>query len=143
MKGTKAALQFVVEGVYYKSVILGTDQQHGVLTDVNGVQIQTFYGYPQEIWDNKLEHLMDNDFVYLGNAYRNNSVFYEVCKDRVCVVDQIKLNKFLPVATEAYGLAFFPKGHSAGTNCVVAYYFTSNPTLQRADVHVDFIDSGC
>ncbi|WP_276538449.1 pilus assembly FimT family protein [Vibrio pelagius] len=143
MESVKATLQFVVEGVYYKSVILGTDQQYEVITDVNGIQIQTYYGYPQEIWDNKLEHLMDNDYVYLGNAYKDSSVFNEICQAPVCVVDQIKLNKFLPVDTEAYALALFPKGHSAGTNCAVSYYFTVDRSLGVADVNVELIASGC
>ena len=143
MKGVRASLQLVVDGVYFKSVIQGTDGQREVQTDVNGIQIETYYGYPQEIWDNKLEHLMDHSFTYLGNAYKNNSLFNETCTDAVCVVDQIKLNRFLPVNTEAYALAFFPKGHSAGTNCVVAYYFTAPESQGYADVHVEIVDSGC
>lgn len=143
MKGIKASLQLVVDGVYFKSVIQGTDSEREVQTEVNGIQIQTYYGYPQEVWDNKLEHLMDNSFTYLGNAHQNNSLFDKVCSDAVCVVDQIKINKFLPVSTEAYALAFFPRGHSAGTNCVVVYYFTAPASQGYADVHVESIDSGC
>ncbi len=148
MQQVRASLKFVVEGVYFKSVIQGTDGLRSTwatpyYTDVNGIQIQTYYGAPQEIWDDKLEHLMDQNFTYLGNAYKDSSMFTEVCRDAVCVVDQIKLKDFLPVSTEAYALAFFPKGHSAGTNCVVTYYFTAPESQGYADVHVDLIDSGC
>ncbi len=142
MKGDKASMQLVVDGVYFKSVIQGTDGQREVQTDVNGIQIQTYYGYPQEIWDNKLEYLMDHSFTYLGNAYKNNILFDETCSDAVCVVDQIKLSQ-LGYSTTAYALAFVAKGHTLRTNCSVVYYFTAPASQGYADVHIDIIDSGC
>lgn len=143
MQGIKGSLRAVVDGVYYQSVIQGTDTKREISTDVNGISIQTYYGYPQEIWDNKLEHLMSHSFNYLGNAYQNNSVVNEICNDSMCVVDQIKLNKFMDVSTEAYALAIFPKGHSVTSDCVTAYYFTAPESQGYADVHVDVVDKGC
>lgn len=142
MKGVKSSLQLVIEGVHFKSVIQGTDDEREVQTDVDGIQIQTYYGYPQEIWADKLEHLMQHSFTYLGNAYQNNSLFDETCTDAVCVVDQVKLSQ-LGYSTSAYALAFIPKGHSVKTNCVVVYYFTAPESQGYADVHIDAIDSGC
>ncbi len=148
MQGVRASLRQVVDGVYFKSVIQGTDGLRSTwetpyYTDVNGVQIKTYYGAPQEIWDDKLELLMDQSFTYLGNAYEDNDMFTEICPDAICVVDQIKLKNFLDVSTEAYGLAFFPKGYSAKNLCVVTYYFTAPESQGYADIHVDLIDSGC
>ncbi len=149
MKGVRASLRQVVEGVYYKSVIQGTDGRREVMTDVNGTQIQTYYGAPQEIWDDKLENLMEHNFTYLGNGHYGydgaaaTKVVNEVCKDAVCVVDQIKLNNYLSVSTQAYALAFFPKGHSALSGCAVVYYFTAPESQGYADMHVDLVDTGC
>lgn len=143
MQGARASLQFVVDSVYYKSVIQGTDSQRAVQTDVDGVQIQTYYGYPQEIWDNRLEHLMVNSFNYLGNAYRDNKLFDTKCAESVCVIDQIKLADLLGNGMGGYALAFIPRGTSLRSNCAVVYYFTAYESQGFADVHVESIDGGC
>ncbi len=142
MHGVKAALQLTIDGVHFKSVIQGTDNKREVQTDVNGIQIQTYYGYPQEIWDDKLEHLMDHSFTYLGNAHYDGISLDETCPDAVCVIDQLKLSK-LGYSTTAYALVFIPKGHSVKTGCSVVYYFTAPESQGYADVHVEVIDDGC
>ncbi len=143
MLAVRASLQFVVDSVYYKSVIQGTDSQRAVQTDIDGVQIQTYYGYPQEIWADKLEHLMVDDFNYLGNAYNDNSLFNTRCVTPVCVIDQIKLADLFGNGMGGYALAFIPKGTSLRDNCAVVYYFTAYESQGYADVHVESIDSGC
>ncbi|PNH97970.1 type II secretion system protein [Vibrio diazotrophicus] len=143
MKGVKASLQTVIDGVYFKSVIQGTDGERKTDTDVNGILIRTYYGYPHEIWDDKLEHLMDNSFSYLGNAYNNNSLFDTTCTEAVCVIDQIQLSRLLSISTTAYALAFLPRGHSLRTKCAVVYYFVVNDVEKYSDVHIEVIDSGC
>ncbi len=142
MQGVKASLEFVIEGVNYKSIIQGTDRQREVYTEVNGIQIQTYYGYPQEIWKNKLEHLMENSFTYLGNAHYDGLDLDKNCTAAVCVIDQIKLSN-LGYSTAAYALAFIPKGHTIKTDCSVVYYFTAPESQGYADVHIEIIDSGC
>ncbi len=143
MHGVKASLEFVIEGVNYKSIIQGTDRQREVFTEVNGVQIQTYYGYPQEIWENKLEHLMEHSFTYLGNAYYDKELdLSKICTAAVCVIDQIKLENF-GYNTKAYALAFIPKGHTIKTDCSVVYYFTAPESQGYADVHIEIVDSGC
>ncbi len=148
MQKVKVSLETAVNGVYYKSVIQGTDGLRSTwetpyYTEVNGIQIKTYYGAPQELWENGLENLMDHSFTYLGNAYEDNSVFDDVCSDAVCVIDQIKVKNFLPFTTEAYALAIFPKGHSAGTGCGVYYWFTAPESQGYADTHVVMSTDGC
>lgn len=88
MHGVKASVQAVVDGVYYKSVIQGTDGERRYdNTEVNGISIRTYFGYPHEIWKDKLEHLMEHSFTYMGNAYNDTSLFDQTCNDAVCVVD--------------------------------------------------------
>ncbi len=143
MKGVEASLKFVVDGVSYQSAIQGTEKQRAVTTTVNGVELTTYYGYPQEIWDNKLEHLMDGDFYFMGNAYQNNGLFDEVCPESICVIEQIKLSTLFADSTNGYALAFLPKGSSLRSNCVVAYYFTAYESDGYAKVNVETIDDGC
>ncbi|WP_275659028.1 prepilin-type N-terminal cleavage/methylation domain-containing protein [Shewanella sp. Isolate11] len=143
MKGLQASLKFVVEAVSYQSAIQGTDRERAVTTTVNGVDIQTYYGYPQEIWDDKLEHLMAGDFYFMGNAYQDNGLFEEVCPQTICVVEQIKLSTLFADGTAGYALAFLPKGYSLRNNCSVAYYFTAYPSDGYAKVFVKTIDGGC
>ncbi|MBD0786902.1 type II secretion system protein [Vibrio sp. Y2-5] len=144
MKGIKASLQLVIDGVYFKSVIQGTDQTYDTYTKVDGVQIRTYYGYPQEIWPNKLELLMTNGFTYLGNGYTNSAFLDETCTESVCVVDQVPLRHIVS-GRSGYGMAFIPKGYTVKqANCMVAYYFVAeNGKPQNTDVHVDMFDSGC
>ncbi|CAE6892925.1 type II secretion system protein [Vibrio alginolyticus] len=143
IKGIKATLQVVIDSVHAQSLIQGTEKQREVQTEVNGVYIQTYYGYPQEIWDDKLEHLMSHTFNYLGNGYNNNSLYSTTCDYSVCVVDQIKLSELYNDNTGGYALAFFPKGKSLQDNCVAVYYFTAYESDGFADVHVESRTSEC
>ncbi len=143
IKGIKATLQIVIDSVHAQSVIQGTDKQREVQTEVHGVNIQTYYGYPQEIWDDKLEHLMSHSFDYLGNGYKDNALYDASCEHSVCVVDQIKLSQFYEDDTGGYALAFFPKGKTLRDNCLAVYYFTAYESDGFADVHIESQTSGC
>ncbi len=113
MQGTKAALQVVVDGVHYQSVIQRTDSQREVTTMGNGVEITTYYGAPQELWPNHLEPLMQHSFTYLGNAYKDNGLFDKICEDSVCVIDQIKLSSlfsYSQIIRQGMHWRLFPKG---------------------------------
>ncbi len=142
LHGIKGSMKTVLTNVYTQSVIQNTEKVYEANTIVNGVNIQTYYGAPQEIWPDHLERLFEHSFTYLGNAYKDSSLINEVCSDSVCVVDQIKLNSLIP-GQSGYGMAFIPKGASVTDQCMAAYYFVSSKDTVGADVHVDVLDSGC
>ncbi len=143
MKGVKASLDMVIKNVYLSSMVKGTDKIYDTYTDVSGVSIRTYYGYPQEIWKDKLERLMDNSFSFLGNAYTNNNMLNTTCEEQVCVVEQIPLKLVISNAT-GYGLAFIPNGFTVKDNCMVAYYFTATKGKPEAtQVNIKTITTGC
>ncbi len=148
MQGVKAALDVVIKNVYLNSVIQGTDKiydtaKHGTYTEVSGVKLNTYFGYPQELWQNRLELLMDNSFSFLGNAYQDSALLSQACTEQVCVVEQVKLSALVSGGS-GYGLAFLPKGYSIKDQCLVAYYFVaSSSETSVTSVHVKVIDAGC
>ncbi len=149
MKNIRPALELVVNGVYFKSVIQGTDKiydtfKNGTYTEVNGVEINTYYGYPQEIWPDRLALLMDTSAHYMGNAYKTPSLLEETCSESLCVVDQVKLNQ-INSDWPGYGLAFLPKGMTLKSGCMVAYYFVAknNDPNHTATIHIENVTSGC
>ncbi len=143
MKGTKAAIRSVIDGVYAQSLIQGTEKQREVQTQVNGIEIQTDYGYPQAIWADKLEHLMNHSFDYLGNGSNNNSLYSASCEQSVCVVDQVTLSQLFNDSTGGDAVVFFPKGKTLADNCVAVYYATANESDSFADAYIESITNGC
>ncbi len=149
LKNIKPVLELVVESVYFQSIIQGTDkiydtEANGTYTEVNGVEINTYYGYPQAIWTDKLERLMDTSASYMGNADPGGLLVNANCEESLCVIDQIPLDELNSSWRGAYGMAFLPKGKSIKSNCFTAYYFyASEHDASLTDVRVESITSGC
>ncbi len=143
MKGIKGSMETVVKNVYLSSVLQGTDNTFDTTTDVSGVNIRTYYGYPQEIWQNHLALLMDNSFTFLGNAYSNTALLDQECDAQICVIEQIKLSTLISGAS-GYGLAFVPKGFAVKDACLVTYYFVASSSgPESTEVHINNLTQGC
>lgn len=137
------ALQVVVASVRFQSTLQETESIYSAKTQVNGVEIQTYYGYPEEVWQNKLEHLLSTNFQYLGNGYQDESLHSKVCEHTVCVVEKIKLNHLSKDSSSSHALAFFPKGKTLQDKCAVFYRVPVHQDSKAADSYIETIKSGC
>ncbi len=147
----KAALKTVVDNVYFQSVIQGTDSIYADprgpgITIINGIAFVTFYGYPQEVWEGKLEHLIATNFIYLGNGWADESILDTHCEHAMCIINQIQLSKINPAFAGAnyWGLAIFPKGATLRSDCMALYYFNADPNFpELTRVYIEEYIDGC
>lgn len=124
IKGVAGNFSFVVDQVNYAAIMQGVDDQTGVKVDVGGVAINTYYGKPQEIWDERLAELMNSNVHYLGNGYfRRESLGEECTQAPLCVVDQTPAARVPGGYTQGWGMLFVPSGKSVEDGCYAFYAF--------------------
>lgn len=97
IQGVAGSMSFVVKQVQIEAILQGLNKQSGVFVDVNGVDIRTWYGNPQELWLGRFEHLLDvgGDIKFLGKGRLNGgaALNIECAGSSLCVVEQTQTNR--------------------------------------------------
>lgn len=142
IKGVAGNFSFVIEQVHYAAVMQGLEDRANVKVKVGDVDINTYYGKPQEIWDNKLAELMNSNVHYLGNGYFQKSVLDEECTQApLCVVDQTPASS-AGGYSQGWGMLFVPNGKSTKDQCYAFYAFReSNGAIVYSEVST--VEDGC
>lgn len=143
IKGVAGNFSFVVDQVKYAAIMQGLDDQTSVKVNVGGVDINTYYGKPQEIWDEKLAELMNSNVHYLGNGYFRREALGEECTQApLCVVDQTPASRVPGGYIQGWGMLFVPNGKSVEDECYAFYAFR---VLNGAVVYseVSTFEKGC
>lgn len=123
MDGIASSFRVVVEQVNYSAIVQGKEHESNVAVDVGGVNINTYFGTPQELWDNNIASLMNSDIAYLGNGYYTPASLTTPCTEAsICVVDQTPASRVLP-GYPGWGMFFIPRGKTVADKCLAFYVF--------------------
>ncbi|MEC8327526.1 MAG: type II secretion system protein [Pseudomonadota bacterium] len=144
LKQVAAGLDQLTDGIYAKAVIQHKHKVSNESVTVNGVTVNTYFGAPQEIWNNALGDLMDGDFTYVGNGYFDlgaSLVASYNCQERLCVIDQTPAS-YVNSSIQGWGLFIFPKGYSLQDECYAYYAFAENGSQVTSKV-ASTVDTGC
>lgn len=143
IKGIAGNFSFVVDQVNYAAIMQGLDDQEDILVKVGGVGINTYYGKPQEIWDEQLAKLMNSNVHYLGNGNDTLAVLSEECTQAsICVVDQTPASRVSGGFTQGWGMFFIPQGKSVKEQCYAFYAFEiANDAVAYSEVST--VENGC
>jgi len=146
LKKFSGSLKTVTDLVYTKAVLQNKEKQSNVSVSVNNLNINTYFGAPQEIWNNALGELLNSDIYHSGNGYYdfnggNTANAVECTQASICVIDQTPSNKIKP-GLAGWGMFFFPKGTSLVDNCYAYYSFSQNGT-EVTFKEVDTVINGC
>ncbi|QUM75764.1 prepilin-type N-terminal cleavage/methylation domain-containing protein [Moritella sp. 24] len=142
IKGIAGNFSFVVEQVNYASIMQGLEGQRAVKVSVGDVEVNTYFGKPQEIWDDALGNLMNSNVHYLGNGYKTPTVLDKECTESsVCVVDQTRVAGVIS-GYPGWGMFFVPNGKSVNDLCFAFYAFSENGTAVTSS-EVSTVESGC
>lgn len=144
LKQVAAGLEQLTDGIYAKAVIQHKHKVRNESVVINGVSVNTYFGAPQEIWQNALGDLMEGDFSYVGNGYFDlgaSLVASYTCQERLCVIDQTP-GSYVNSSIQGWGLFIFPKGYSLQDGCYAYYAFAENGAQVTAKVS-QWVDQGC
>jgi len=143
INGIAGNFSFVVEQVHYAAIMQGVADKSSVKVTIGDVEISTYFGKPQEIWDNALAKLMNSNLHYLGNGYYQSAVLDEVCSQApACVVDQTPAGSITDGYPQGWGMLFIPNGKSVRDQCYAFYAFrVSNGSVVYNEVST--IEDGC
>ena len=125
---TSAGIKQLVDNIYAKAIIQNKVKTSNAPISINGITINSYFGAPQEIWNNKLEHFMDGDFSYVGNGYfdlGSGGVRSHRCAEPLCVIDQTP-GSYVDSNIQGWGLFVFPKGYTLLDKCYAFYAFSEN-----------------
>ena len=132
--------------VYAKAVLQNKEKLSNVSVSINNKNINTYFGVPQEIWNNALGELLNSDIYYSGNGYYDynggNTADTVVCTQAsLCVIDQTP-SSIIKSGLAGWGMFFFPKGRSLADDCY-AYYSFSQDGSKITFKEIDTVIVGC
>jgi MSHA pilin protein MshA len=144
IKQVAAGLEQLTDSIYAKAVIQHKHKVSNESVVINGVNINTYFGAPQEIWNNALGNLMEGDFSYVGNGYYDlgsSLVSSYQCQQRLCVIDQTP-GSYVNNSIQGWGLFIFPKGYRLQDGCYAYYAFAENGSQVTEKVSA-WVVQGC
>jgi len=146
LENFSGSFKAVTDLVYAKAVLQNKDKQSNVSVSINNLNINTYFGAPQEIWNNALGELLNSDIYYTGNGYYDfnggNTADTVVCTQAsICVIDQTP-SSTIKLGLAGWGMFFFPKGRSLADDCY-AYYSFSQDGSKVTFKEIDTVIVGC
>lgn len=120
-----ASFRYIVDNVRVNAILQGLDTQRDVAVSVEGVPINTYFGVPQEIWDERLGELFVAGITHVGNGYRDfgsSGVLGYKCTDPLCVIDQTP-GSWISNDISGWGMFLFPESYTLTDKCYAYYAF--------------------
>lgn len=141
LQGVKTGLNSAIKLVYAKSAIEGIEKDYANSIMVNGVQINTSFGYPHPWWFNSIRRIIQ--------GWDNFAVTADLtitCSAEFCAFGGIDGNRSEAIpggrtlTAGELGTVIWPKGYSASAQCLVYYI---HPQVLNAVPETGVVTAGC
>lgn len=106
------------------------------------MSINTYFGVPQDIWDDRLGELFVGDITHVANGYYElgaSGVRTYVCREDLCVIDQTP-GSWVASGIPGWGMFLFPESYTLDDRCYAYYAFQASATEV---VVVEAVTDGC
>ncbi|WP_216612375.1 prepilin-type N-terminal cleavage/methylation domain-containing protein [Vibrio sp. RE86] len=144
VESVAASFRYVVDSVQINAVIQGVEGQQNVPVLIEGIAINTYFGVPQEIWDERLGELFVGDITHVGNGYYDfgsNGVKNYECTDELCVIDQTP-GGWIASGIRGWGMFLFPESYTLNDECYAYYAFEASST-EVVSLVTEAVTDGC
>lgn len=144
VENVASSFRYVVDNVQIQATLQGVESQRNVAVLIEGVSVNTYFGVPQEIWNNRLGELFVGDITHVGNGYYDfgsNGVKSYECTDALCVIDQTP-GSWVSSDIRGWGMFLFPESYTLNDECYAYYAFEVSST-EVVSLEIEAVIDGC